>query len=764
MADVPAYDPSLGLSDDDYLKQLALLDAQLYGPPTGAPTAPLVPAPMPVDTTLQPPRGSNERLPNEPPPPPPPPPPDAQQVGFVPVPAAAGAIDETAAPAAPPAGWTPPPGPGAGILPAAEPAAAGPSLDDQLTPSQPSTGIGWLDEQLRQREAAPPPEPELTAEEQAAQLLGDPNAAEELRFNLGRERSDIVGRGSQDALRKFHEDETEATAEHAAAKKRAAEKLAAVDAEAQALNNTKIDNGHWWSSRSTFQQIAAVLAAVAGGFSSVRTGRNAPLEMIMRAIDQDIETQKANIANKRASVADRRNALATAYERLGDMELAEATVRRAAYDKAIAEAQTAAQQFDPKGTQALAYYDTITQLAQRRAEAWDAAQQKVIDNEVKVGTYNLAVRADARAERKANQAGRGAGLEKTVFTPDQWSLLHPGNPVPPLPMNPKDYDAWLRGEKTGQELAKTKNEVIAGGATASSETLARTIPDQQGQPYLQPDGKPLVAVGGPESVTKARDIAAGADLLVDLLDEAMAIRTGWTSDAAKSAEWRELKANWNAAKMTAKDVLELGVIQGKDEEFINGFLGTDDPTEYRDPSAGIKKARENIQRFKRSALGKVGLKEPGRYDKPWINPKVKPPVTKEDEYFKAAQGEVFVDEAFEDEIAEERQQTGVDYRTASKRVLARNLPAGVSVDAADAKKWVVPSTTRSLIDKYREDLRRGDAQAQERARARLTDLTSKGGNKGIQDAARLALIEGSDVVEPDQKVRVTVPDEFGGGY
>lgn len=597
-----ALDPTYGavppLTDEDYANQLALIDAQLFGTPAPAPVVPpLAPPAVPVDTPLTPPRGANERLPAPPPPPPEPAPPAPQQVGFAP-PGPIGAPDINAEVQAPP--------------PAPAPTQPQP-LDAQLAPQGPqSTGIGWLDEQLRARDAAPPPVPELTAEEQANELLANPNDAEELRFNLDRERTDILGRGSQDALRKFHEDETAARTEYAAATKRHNDQMAKVDAEAQALNNAEVDNDHWWSSRSTFQKIAAVFAALAGGFTAVRTGRNAPLEMIQHAIDQDIETQKANIANKRAVAADRRNALALAYERLGDMAQAEAAVRVASYDKAIAEAQTAAQQFDPRGTQALAYFDAITGLAQRRAAAWDEATQKSLDREIKLGEYNLKVSAENRELRKA-AGGGGTGLDKAVFTPEQWAAVHPGNPVPPLPMNRKDYDAWLRGEKTGQELAKTKNEVIASARASgvSDEDRKRLIGD-----LTQPDGSPFLANGETTAIDKLKGRYEAAHTVARALDNVLALRTGWTSDYVKSPEWQRVKQEWTTAKGVAKDVLGLGALSGPDEALIESFLGGTDPTGVRDPSAGIRQARESVINLVRDNLKGAGYKDPGRFTIP----------------------------------------------------------------------------------------------------------------------------------------------------
>src|SRR3990172_8711162 len=126
------------------------------------------------------------------------------------------------------------------------------------------------------------------------------------------------------------------------------------------------------------------------------------------------------------------------------------------------------------------------------------------------------------------------------------------------------------------------------------------------------------------------------------MDEAVRLRTGWSSDTAKSRERQKLKANWAAVVGEAKGEgqLALGVLTGPDMALVGEFLGTSDPTEFRDPTAGIMKARENLINATNDAA--EGLAPPGaklkRFDVPYIKPAA-PTLDKDDEAFKAAKGE-----------------------------------------------------------------------------------------------------------------------------
>lgn len=115
------------------------------------------------------------------------------------------------------------------------------------------------------------------------------------------------------------------------------------NATAKELANTKIDSGHFWASRSTGQKIAGLIGIALGGFASGAGGGNNPaLDMIDKAIDRDVEDQKAAFMAKKEGLAAKQSAFGMAMQRYGDERQAEAIARAAGRDAYLAQAQALA--------------------------------------------------------------------------------------------------------------------------------------------------------------------------------------------------------------------------------------------------------------------------------------------------------------------------------------------------------------------------------------------------------------------------------------
>lgn len=99
----------------------------------------------------------------------------------------------------------------------------------------------------------------------------------------------------------------------------------AADAAQKEAADAKVDQGHFFASRSTGQQIALVIGAALGALGSSLTNTpNYALQMIQGAMADDMQAQQANLANKRAS-AD--TALKRALNATGDLDAAKNLVR-----------------------------------------------------------------------------------------------------------------------------------------------------------------------------------------------------------------------------------------------------------------------------------------------------------------------------------------------------------------------------------------------------------------------------------------------------
>ena len=92
-------------------------------------------------------------------------------------------------------------------------------------------------------------------------------------------------------------------AEQAKVQARVDARQAKLDAMGEEYAGLKIDSNRFWADKSTGEKILAGLAIGLGGYGG---GPNVALENFQRAIDRDIEIQKANIAQKGANISQQR--------------------------------------------------------------------------------------------------------------------------------------------------------------------------------------------------------------------------------------------------------------------------------------------------------------------------------------------------------------------------------------------------------------------------------------------------------------------------
>lgn len=99
-------------------------------------------------------------------------------------------------------------------------------------------------------------------------------------------------------------------------------KMAATQANVDTLNqqaSAEIDPDKFWHDRGTFARVLGVIAAAFGGFSAGLTGGpNNASNIIENGINREIETQKANKANKAAAAGRAMNLYDAQRQHLGD--------------------------------------------------------------------------------------------------------------------------------------------------------------------------------------------------------------------------------------------------------------------------------------------------------------------------------------------------------------------------------------------------------------------------------------------------------------
>lgn len=403
-------------------------------------------------------------------------------------------------------------------------------------------------------------------------------------------------------------------------RKRATDAMAAVESDARLLDDEKIDP---WADISTPRRIASVVGAIIGGLVQARSGgTNQGLAAVEHMIDQNIELQKVNLANKRAGISERRNAASRMYDQSGDEFRATEAIRVASWDSAIKGIEAQALNYDPNGTAAYKLADIVNAAREKRAEAiasMGAAERKAFEeNEkrklefVKLQQEQLKIQEAARHNKAAEKVDASrAGADwlrakndalraKTdaakdapgpVYSPAQLAQLYPGNPTPPIPMDQRQYKSWLESSKTGTEVVKATGDVERITRENSADERARQLGAGD---LVDTSGKPLL-FRNPESATRIATRRAATDNVARLIDQIEIARKkyGWSSDLMRSDEWRAAQADMGSLIIEGKTVAELGALSGPDMDLIRKALGTGDPTEMRDPIAGLKQARSN---------------------------------------------------------------------------------------------------------------------------------------------------------------------------
>ncbi len=519
--------------------------------------------------------------------------------------------------------------------------------------------------------------------------------------------------------------------DHAEARNRAskAEAIAAaktqreqLELDARKLAETPIDPERWWKSRSTGQKIAGFMSAIVGGLVQGRTGsaRNSGLDMITAAIDQDVDAQKADMMNRRAEIQRRSGAVSEQFAEAKEDYFEAEKFRHASYERVKNQITTDMSNYDPRGRAAIELGRLYNGISSAQAKHAQAAEDKFWKDQMEALRFaaemNKAQAEAAKLEAEAaKMRGAGAGGAKKVKPEDvpqaPGYFAARGLVAPPVPMSTKEYKAW-------QPLKKGTQEITTNESSLSREALERGIPGLK-----QADGTPFIARGTPESIVSLRAMKSGTQNAIGLIDEALRVRTGWSSNLGNSDERKKLKAIWGQAKLAAKDTYKLGAITESDVPLIEGALGTDDPSSWTDPEAGMMTARRLMQNRLNRELEAAG------YDGAPID--IKAPSTR-------APDETPEDRAFK--RAQNRDIGSITSFRADAENLAPSERAGAAAEEAPADIQAgIPPTLRKQIDQWAIDAQSSDKAKSERARGYLVGLTTEGGNDAVKEAAKLAL-------------------------
>lgn len=156
----------------------------------------------------------------------------------------------------------------------------------------------------------------------------------------------------------------------------------------------KIDPEHWWESKSTGGKVLAGIGMILGGLGGAlqKTGRNPALELMNRAIDNDIASQKSNIEKNFKAIADQHGLDNDAFNRELHKQTWENNFRTAALENVKLELASAASK-----TQS----ELVKNNAAMGIQALTHEQLKIRNDMYKLGVSALA--ADQARQRKLSE-------------------------------------------------------------------------------------------------------------------------------------------------------------------------------------------------------------------------------------------------------------------------------------------------------------------------------------------------------------------------
>jgi hypothetical protein len=367
-----------------------------------------------------------------------------------------------------------------------------------------------------------------------------------------------------------------------AAREQTGQELQRISTRSEELLKAEVDPGRWWANRSTGQKVASYVAAAIGGLLAPgRGGRNDAINMIMSAIDQDIDAQKASFTQQRAQFADARTMALRGLDIAQDAHEAAEAKRLASYGMLRQQLAGERAKYDPAGTTAQRIAEMERGIAAQEAQSRAALEQKAFDR-------HLAMSKEAREWAKVKPRGRGVGGGR-IRRPEQAT----------------EYPPELR------EMAASGKE----GRRRAEYMYQRMVVDPvTGKPTRRKDGT-LVTTASPKVAESLNESGAMLSSVNDMVNQAVALRgrhgwepTGewWASDAGK-----RMASLSTELMLLNKDIYQLGVLSESDEKLLRKIQGGE-LAGLQDPRPALEDMRQRMiskynQRRKSMAQGSQPL-------------------------------------------------------------------------------------------------------------------------------------------------------------
>jgi tetratricopeptide (TPR) repeat protein len=348
--------------------------------------------------------------------------------------------------------------------------------------------------------------------------------------------------------------------------------LAAADARAKEIDtladehkNATTDRGRLWKNMSTGNKI---LAAIGLGLSAIgqaksrQGGQNPALAILLKAIEDDVADQRADITKTGEVIAEKRGLLKEFQGRLGEGQ--------ASYDMALAMSAARVQRkIEIVGAQSgsekvkLQAQDMAAQLGQYVADKEEMVRQQAGEDAYRVHQMRL-------SEIKAAGKGGGAGASMK-------------------PNAGRVYKVW----------DATSGKLIDRQLTEKERDQSVLIPGT-GEAFVAPNVEAAKDLNN--RLTAARNISEALSTIERLRDQ-----NGWETDTRwyASADAQKALSAYQRALINYKEAYGLGAISESDLKLVEGAIGGS-PTGWKNFSTTVAATRNGVESDVRNRLVQYG--------------------------------------------------------------------------------------------------------------------------------------------------------------
>lgn len=536
-----------------------------------------------------------------------------------------------------------PPGPGIGPLspqsPDSAPTVGAPPQAPATAPPPASAAP------LRGGKPAKPPAPKSIATQQAeadqaqaeAEAAGYQAIGQTAAAKIAEGNAVFAAQRENDA--KIKDIETKRQAEAESNAKIHAQKQLYADNAHKELDDYKVDHSKLWNDMGAGRQFGMYLAMALSGLGQALSGKGNepnPVLQMMQAKNRELVQAQMDQREELAKKYGRAKEDVGAHDAFAKDRDANLLLQESLFDKQLArDLNLAAAKSNDANVRANAATEAAKleqSSADKKAQAVERAAQRDIQNK------QIAI---SQGQLGVAQGHLRLGIDEFQHQKD----------------------------KDQQELDLKAAALLQKGDKRGSEEYQKFgLP---GVSVKSEDGKtsePFIATGSPEGVEKLREKIGASRTIIQLLSEAKRIRTGYSNNnLASREEWQRLKQIWATAKAKGKDTLGLGALSESDYEVLDGYLGADDPTTWRDPTAGIDQARRTVMQDLNNAISVHNRSgKPFEIDDLVISDPKAPVVSDEDKAVKEALAEPLSNPETRRQIAGVHQIPGINVPWGSK--------------------------------------------------------------------------------------------------